>query len=189
MILLELFWSFFQIGLLSIGGGYAALPMIQNEIVDHQGWLSLSEFADLIVITEMTPGPIILNSATFVGNQTAGLLGAVIATIGCITGPSFIVSFIAYLYFKYKELPVVKSILYMLRPAVVALIASAGVSIFILTLFGEKGTSFVFENSNYISVCLFILAFLILRRYKVNPIIVMLCCGGLGGVLYTFFGS
>ena len=84
MIYLELLWSFFQIGLFSIGGGYAAMPLIQNQVVDVHPWLSMTQFADIMTIAEMTPGPIAINSATFVGIQVAGIPGSIIATIGCI---------------------------------------------------------------------------------------------------------
>ena len=84
MIYLELFWSFFQVGLFSIGGGYAAMPLIQDQVVDIHPWLTMTGFADIMAIAEMTPGPIALNAATFVGIQVAGLPGALIATIGCI---------------------------------------------------------------------------------------------------------
>ena len=80
MVLLKLFWSFVQIGLFSIGGGYAALPLIQQQVVDIHGWLTMTEFADVITIAEMTPGSISINSATFVGTKIAGMPGAVIAT-------------------------------------------------------------------------------------------------------------
>ena len=82
MIYLELFWSFFQIGLFSIGGGYAAMPLIQNQVTDTHPWLTMTQFADLMTIAEMTPGPVAVNSATFVGIQVAGIPGAIIATVG-----------------------------------------------------------------------------------------------------------
>ena len=185
MILLELFWSFFQIGLFSIGGGYAALPLIQNQVVNYRGWLTLTQFTELIVIAEMTPGPIALNSSTFVGTQVAGLPGAIAATIGCITAPSIIVSTLAFFYFKYKKLSVVKSVLGMLRPAVVALILSAGIQIIILTFFGEQGVSLNVKSINYVSVIIYVAAIVILRKFKFNPILVMIGCGVVGGVLYT----
>ena len=89
MIYLELFWSFFQVGLFSIGGGYAAMPLIQAQVVDQHGWLSLSEFIDVITISQMTPGPIGINSATFVGIKIAGIGGALVATLGCVLPLSF----------------------------------------------------------------------------------------------------
>jgi len=186
MDLLMLFWSFFQIGLFSIGGGYAALPLIKNQIVDINGWLSLDGFADLVTITEMTPGPIIINSATFVGMQVAGFPGALASTLGCVTSPCIIVSIIAYFYFKYKELPVVKSVLAMLRPAVVALITSAGISIIVLAIWGEHGFSLNPGNINFISVVLYAAAVLVIRKFKLNHILVIICCGVIGGVVHAF---
>ena len=82
MIYLKLFWSFIQIGLFSIGGGYAALPLIQNQVVELNKWLSMEEFVDLITIAEMTPGPIAINASTFVGTRIAGIGGAIISTFG-----------------------------------------------------------------------------------------------------------
>lgn len=90
MIYLQLFWSFLQIGLFSFGGGYAAMPLIQGQVVTSHGWLTMSEFTDLITISQMTPGPIAVNSATFVGLKIAGIPGAVVATVGCIL-PSCII--------------------------------------------------------------------------------------------------
>ena len=98
MIYLELFWSFFQIGLFSIGGGYAAMPLIQNQVVDIHPWLTMPQFADVMTIAEMTPGPIAINAATFVGIQIAGFPGAIIATVGCIFPSCVIVMTLAYVY-------------------------------------------------------------------------------------------
>jgi len=187
VILLELFWAWFQIGMFSIGGGYAALPMIKNIIVDNHGWLSVAQFADLVVIDEMAPGPIILNSATFVGTQVAGFPGAVVCTFGCIAGPAILVSIIAYFYFKYRELPVIKSVLGVLRPVVVALIASAGLSIMILSFWGERGFTFAPGDVNFTAVGIAVVAFVLLRKFKPNPVFVMLASGLIGGVVYTLF--
>ena len=96
MLYLQLFWSFFQIGLFSIGGGYAAMPLIQNQVVDLHHWLTLSEFTDLITISQMTPGPIAINSATFVGIRIGGVGGALVSTLGCILPSLIIVMTLAY---------------------------------------------------------------------------------------------
>ena len=138
MIYFQLFWSFIQVGLFSIGGGYAAIPLIQNQVVEIHPWLTMNEFTDLITIAEMTPGPIAVNSATFVGIRIAGLSGAVIATIGCILPSCFIVSFLAFIYYHYKGVAVLQSVLESLRPAVVALIASAGLSVLAQVTFQGK---------------------------------------------------
>lgn len=175
MIYLQLFLSFLQIGLFSIGGGYAAIPLIQAQVVQHHGWLSMSEFTDLVTIAEMTPGPIAVNSATFVGIRIAGLPGALMATLGCIFPSLIIVSLLAYVYYRYKTLSVLQSVLASLRPAVVALIASAGISILLQVMFG--GNSMLLENTNWVGITLFALAFFALRKLKWNPILVMVLCG------------
>ena len=84
MIWFQLFLSFLQIGLFSFGGGYAAMPLIQEQIVNIHGWLDMDQFTDLITISQMTPGPIAINSATFVGIRIGGIPGALVATLGCI---------------------------------------------------------------------------------------------------------
>ena len=95
MIYIQLFLSFIQVGMFSIGGGYAAMPLIQSQVVQGHGWLTMSEFTDLITIAEMTPGPIAVNSATFVGIRIAGVPGAMVATFGCILPSCIIVSILA----------------------------------------------------------------------------------------------
>lgn len=180
MIYLQLFLSFVQVGLFSIGGGYAAMPLIQSQVVQTHGWLTMNEFTDLITIAEMTPGPIAVNSATFVGIRIAGITGAIVATVGCILPSCFIVSLLSYLYYKYKGLPALESILSSLRPAVVALIAAAGLSILNLVLF--NGAAVRLENTNWLGAGIFIVALIVLRKWKCNPILVMSLCGvaGLG---------
>lgn len=175
MIYLQLFWSFLQIGLFSIGGGYAAMPLIQAQTVQLHGWLTMSEFTDLVTIAEMTPGPIAVNSATFVGIRIAGLPGALIATLGCIFPSLFIVSLLAFVYYRYKNLALLQSVLASLRPAVVALIASAGLSILLQVAFGGAQMSLV--NANWVGLALFAAAFATLRLLKWNPILVMVLCG------------
>lgn len=123
MIYLQLFLSFLQIGAFSFGGGYAAMPLIQSQVVDSHKWLSMSEFTNLITISQMTPGPIAVNSATFVGLKVAGLGGAAIATAGCILPSCILVTLLAKLYLRYRKMDLLQGILGMLRPAVVALIA------------------------------------------------------------------
>lgn len=187
MIYLQLFWSFFQVGLFSFGGGYAAMPLIQNQVVDIHGWLSMNEFADVITISQMTPGPIGINSATFVGTRIAGLTGAIVATLGCVFPSCIIVLLLAYVYYKYRRLTTVQGILNGLRPAVIAMIASAGLALVILAFWNGKGISSSMESIDYISVVLFLLAIIILRKWKVNPVVVMTGAGIIGLCLYTVF--
>lgn len=183
MILLKLFGSFFQIGLFSIGGGYAALPLIQNQVVELNGWLSLPEFTDLITISQMTPGPIAINSATFVGIQIAGIPGAIISTLGCVFPSCIIVSILAYLYYKYQNLRAIQGALSGLRPAVVAMIASAGLSILITALWGTDAISFNVLKIDWMSVMIFATGFIVLRKWKPNPIWVMMGAGVTGVIL------
>ncbi len=190
MILLEIFWSFFQIGLFSIGGGYAALPLIEHQVLEIHNWLTLSEFADLLTISQMTPGPIALNASTFVGTRVAGLPGAIIATVGCVTPSCIIVLTLSYFYFKYKNLSGIQGILKGLRPAVVSLIASAGLSILLLAVFKSEDVtiwSMKLSDINYISVVLVAIGVVVLRKYKLDPIKVMLTTGVIGIFIYGLF--
>ena len=174
LIYLQLFFSFLQIGTLSVGGGYAALPLIQNQVVALHHWISMAEFTDLITISQMTPGPIAINSATFVGIKIAGMPGALVATLGCILPSCIIVTIIAYLYMRYRDLDTLQGILGMLRPAVVALIASAGISILITAFFGDSGIKL--SSCNPKAVVIFA-GCLILLRKRVNPVLVMVLAG------------
>lgn len=185
-IYLQLFLSFLQVGLFSIGGGYAAMPLIQSEVVYGHGWLTMSEFTDLITIAEMTPGPIAVNSATFVGIRIAGVPGAIIATFGCILPSCFIVSLLAFIYYKYKNVSTLQSVLASLRPAVVALIAAAGFSILKNVAF--NGGAIQTDNLNWIGLVLFAAAFFVLRKFKWNPVLVMSLCGVGGLVANLIFG-
>lgn len=189
MILLQLFISFFQVGLFSIGGGYAALPLIQEQVVTQHNWLTNLEFTDLITISQMTPGPIAINSATFVGDQIAGFPGALAATLGCVLPSFIIVLILAYIYFKYKNITVVQGILGGLRPAVVALVASAGISILITAFWGEKGVTANLQDLNFVAVSLFAVSLVILRRFKPNPVLVMTASGIIGMIIYLSTGA
>lgn len=184
MIYWELFWSFFQIGLLSFGGGMAALPLISQQVVDRHGWLTMGEFTDLVTISEMTPGPIGINASTFVGVRVAELPGALAATVGYVIPACVLVSLLAKLYEKYRDMTYIQGTLGGLRPAIVSLIAAAGGNILLLALTGEGGT-----GCNLVGLVLFAAAFLVLRRWKPNPIYVMLGCGLLGGILYPMTGG
>ena len=158
MIYWQLFISFFQVGLLSVGGGYAAMPLIQSQVVVQHPWLTLSEFTDLITIAEMTPGPIGINSATFVGIRIGGILGALLAN----------------LYRRWKDGPVLQGVLGALRPAVVALITAAGLSILQLVAVNQTtGSLDVFRLAIAAG------AFCLLRWKKPSPIFTMVGCGAL----------
>ena len=176
MIYLQLFWSFLQIGLFSFGGGYAAMPLIQGQVVTSHGWLTMSEFTDLITISQMTPGPIAVNSATFVGLKIAGIPGAVVATVGCILPSCIIVTILAKLYLRYRSMDMLQGVLHSLRPAVVAMIASAGVQI-LITAFWGNGIEISLFGTKWIMILIFAICILLLRSTKLNHIWVMVLAG------------
>lgn len=170
MIYLQLFLCYLQIGTFSFGGGYAAMSLIQAQVVEKYHWLTVAEFADLVTIAEMTPGPIAVNSATFVGTQMAGIPGAVAATVGCILPSCIIVTLLAYVYIHYRNVTIMQDVLSTLRPVVVAMIATAGVSI-LLSVFLPEGTL------NVRGIVLFAGALVLLRKTKLSPILIMVGCG------------
>lgn len=187
MIYLELFLSFVKIGLFSFGGGYAALPLIQNEVVTIHHWLSMGEFTDLVTISQMTPGPIAINAATFVGTKITGIVGSVVATFGCVLPSCIIVTILAWFYLRYRQLDMLQSVLKMLRPAVVAMIATAGLSI-VLSSFWPSG-AISLQATKLPSVLIFIICMALLRKTKWNPVYVMLLAGVLNLVQALVLGG
>ncbi len=176
MIYLQLFLSFLQVGMFSFGGGYAAMPLIQEQVVMHHGWLTMEEFTDLITISEMTPGPIAVNSATFVGTQIAGVAGALVATLGCILPSCVLVILIARFYLKYRNMSMLQGVLSSLRPAVVAMIASAGVSILVSAFWGGWA-KVALADTRWLLVAIFAICLVLLKKFHWDPIGVMLLAG------------
>lgn len=124
-ILVKLFLAFLKIGTFSFGGGYAMLPFIQKEIVEKNHWISMSEFTDIIGISQMTPGPVAINSATFVGYKVSGVIGSIMATIGVVTTSFILISIINKILDKFKESTIIKAALAGMRPILIALIIYA----------------------------------------------------------------
>lgn len=171
-ILLNLFITFFKIGAFSFGGGYAMIPFIEKEVIEAHNWISPTEFIDIIAISEMTPGPIAVNSATFLGYKVAGVAGSAVATLGVVL-PSFIVmSMIFHFITKFKNSTYVDWVFRGIRPVVLGLIASAAVSVAFST--------FVDIKSVFIAVVLFY----IVTFKKFNPILAIVLAGLLGIILY-----
>lgn len=176
-MLLNLYLTFFKIGLFSFGGGYAALPIIEQEVVGANSWLSLSEFNDLITISQMTPGPIAINSATFVGVRVGGILGGLVATLGCVTPSAIIVGILAYFYKKYKDLDSISNVLYFLRPAIISMILIAGVDILMTALFDTRTIALM--NLDYKMLGLFLLTLILMLKKDIDPIKLMLASGAI----------
>jgi len=171
---IQLFFSFFKIGLFGFGGGYAMLSLIQHEVVDVHNWISVNEFTDILAISQVTPGPIGINSATYVGYVAAGnAWGSIIATFA-ICLPSFIIMLtIAHYYLKFRNNKYVNDVFTALRPVIIGLIAAAA-----LQLMNRE--NFI----DYISILLFIAGFVAIWKWKVNPILVIIGAGIAGIVLY-----
>ena len=175
MIFLKLFFTFFKIGLFNFGGGYAMISFIQNEVVHKQVWLSTAEFTDIVAISQVTPGPVGINLATYTGySVTQSVWGAVVATFAvCL--PSFILMLLVSKFFlKYRHAKAVEDVFKWLRPAVIGLIAAAA-----LVLCNAENIV------DYKSVLLLIGAFLAVWKYKIGPITVLLVSGVLGLVFYA----
>lgn len=161
------------------------MPLIQNQVVDIHPWLTMTQFADIMTIAEMTPGPIAINSATFVGIQVAGLPGALIATIGCVFPSCIIVVTLAYIYYRFRGLNMVQGVLAGLRPAVIAMIASAGISLLIMAFYGQRTLPKDLASIDVIAVIIFTIGIFVLRKWKLNPLWVMAGSGVAGIIMYS----
>lgn len=190
MIFLYLFYTFCKIGLFGFGGGYAMLSLIQGEVVTRYQWMSATEFTDIVAISQMTPGPIGINSATYVGYTAVvnagysagwGVLGSFIATLAVVL-PSFILMIaISRFFLKYQKHPIVEAIFRGLRPAVVGLLAAAALVLMNADNFGNYDAD-LFQFG--LSVVLFLVTFIGTRVYKINPILMIVLCGAAGFFLY-----
>lgn len=190
MIFWDLFLTFSKIGIINFGGGYAMLSLIQEEVVDKHGWLSVQDFTDIVAVSQMTPGPIGINAATYVGYSAVveagyspllGVLGSAIATLSVLWLPFTLMYFAANLLLRHKEHPKVRAIFSGLRPAIVGLIAAAA-----LGLMTEENFSSPFKQplTFVFNIILFLSAFVLCYRYKKNPL-VLIGLGALAGVLWA----
>ena len=180
MIYLELFYTFFTIGLFTFGGGYAMLPLIQQKVVEN-GWLSLEEIVDFVAVSESTPGPFAVNTATYVGTETAGIFGAICATLGVVLPSFIIILIVARFYEKYKQSRIVKGCMSGLKPAVVGLIGAAILSVVAEVLFPAGLTIAALGNpAMYVSLGIFALTVTLAFWKKVHPIWLILISAVLG---------
>lgn len=190
VLFLLLFYTFFKIGLFGFGGGYAMLSMIQGEVVTKYQWLTTSQFTDIVAISQMTPGPIGINSATYVGysavvnagySPALGVLGSAMATFAVIL-PSFILMFtITKILIKYRETDLVDTMFSLLRPTVVGLIAAAALILMTPENFSAPDIN---PWQFYISVFLFVAAFVGTQFFKINPIKIIIVCATAGFILF-----
>lgn len=170
--LIDLFISFFKIGAFSFGGGYAMLPMIQNEVINVHKWITMAEYIDILAIAEMTPGPIAINSATFLGYKVAGIGGSALATLGVVL-PSFIVmSLIFHFIVRFKSSPYVDWVMKGIRSVVLGLIAVAAFSVAMSTFVDIP------------SVLIAALLFYLVAFKNFNPIYAIVLAGVMGAILF-----
>ena len=186
MIYLELFWTFFMIGAFTFGGGYAMLPLIQEQVT-ARGWIDSESLINFVAVSESTPGPFAVNMATYVGSEMGGVLGSACATLGVVLPSFVIILIVAKCYDKFRESKVVKGCMTGLKPAVVGLIGGAVLSV-AMTVFFPAGLSLaVFTNpSFYISAAIFVLM-LVLAFKKVHPII-LICLSAAIGIAVGYLG-
>lgn len=177
LLLLDLFWSFFKVGLFSFGGGYAMIPLMEAELITRHAWLTAAEFIDILAIAETTPGPISINAATFVGFRLAGITGSAAATIGVVS-PSLIILLVLGSFLmktiKMKD-PRVESVIRGLRPAVIILVLLAAFSLGKTGL--VDGTTFAIAAVLFLSSTLF----------KVNPFYLLAAGAVLGLIFYPYY--
>jgi len=182
----ELFLTFLKIGSLSIGGGYAIIPLIQEQVVNQAGWISQKTFTDIITISQMTPGPLAVNTSTFVGLQIGGIQGAVAATLGCILCGVLISLFLYRFFQKHKSSTYIFEILNGLKSASLGLIISAAATIILLALFETTAPDFhsLFKDLNWMALFIFSAVLLIVRKWKIHPIIIIVISGIVGAMVY-----
>lgn len=174
-ILIQLFFTFLKIGTFSFGGGYAMIPFIQREIIENHQWINNNVFMDIIGISQMTPGPVAINSATFVGYKVSGVFGSIAATLGVVTMSFILVSIASKAMEKFKESKVLKGALLGMRPVLIALIIQA--------FFDLAKDAYIDIKSVIITL---IIGALLLSK-KVHPIIAIIISGILGSIFYGVF--
>lgn len=190
MLFFELFYTFLKIGLFSFGGGYGMLSVIQGEVVTRHGWLTATEFTDIVAVSQMTPGPIGINSATYVGytavlnsgvSEWIAIIGALVASLAVMLPSLVLMLLVSRFFMKYSKNRNVEAVFAALRPTVVGLIASAALLLMTVENFGSP-----IENplQFWVSVTLFIIAFIAMKYFKVSPILILLLAGVFGGVFY-----
>lgn len=189
MIYFQLFWEFLKVGLFTVGGGLASLPFLYD-ISDKTGWFSHAQLADMIAISESTPGPIGINMATYVGFTSAGVLGSVLATLGFIIPSIIIVSIVSRFLKKFSENKFVKGAFYGLRAVSVALICSALVSVIKIsliniTLFQETGA--ILDLISIPGIILAVICWFVLKKWNPHPVVILVG-SAIAGILFGFAG-
>ncbi|AOY74872.1 chromate transporter [Clostridium formicaceticum] len=182
MIYIHLFFEFFKIGMFSIGGGLATLPFLY-QMVDKYSWITSEDLLNMIAVAESTPGPIGINTATFVGYKAGSLLGGIVATMGIITPAIVIISLIVHYFMKFNENPIVRAGFNGIRPAVVGLIGAAGFEVARVTLFDPQHyttTHNFLYLLDYKAILLFTVMLFAMNKYKKHPILYIVASAIIG---------
>ena len=179
MMLLELFFSFFKIGLFAVGGGLATLPFLY-EMSNTHTWFDARLISDMIAISESTPGPIGINMATYVGYLNSGLSGAIIAPLGEVTPSIIIITIIAGFLKKFKDNEIVKNVFYGLRAASCALIAAAGLGVVKIAFFGETIKEFFWQGA-----IMAVILYFAIKKLKWHPV-VFIAISAIVGIVFKF---
>ncbi len=172
MMSISLFFTFLLIGAVTFGGGYAMLPLFERMIVEGQGWLDRSLFLDMIALSQVTPGPVAINSATFIGFEIQGVVGAFFATTGVVFVPVILITLVSHYQERFKQSKAVQGVLYGLRPALFGLIFASAYSLFQDAIHDIYG------------VILFIVFSVLLIKFRVHPILIIVISGILGLIIY-----
>ena len=181
--LLMIFWTFFKIGLFTIGGGYAMIPMIESEVM-NRGWISASELANFLAISESTPGPFAINVATFIGFRQFGIIGSLVATIGIIA-PSFIIIIIIFkIYEKVIGSKAVKAVLNGIKAVVIGLILAVVANLAVNELFIFYGDTFQSVQWPSVVISVILIGLMVIFRKKMHPILLILISAALGIIAY-----
>lgn len=178
MVYFKLFWVYLKIGLLGFGGGYAMLSMIQFEVVERHAWMTMSEFADIVALSQMTPGPISINCATYVGYQVGGVFGSLLASFSIVLPSLILLYFVLRFLFKNKDNVIIKTTLKNMKPFIAGLIFAAAMLMMNRSNFPDAGF-----GQNNISVMICAVTFIAVFFFKVNPMI-MITLSGLAGFLF-----
>ncbi|MFO7612421.1 MAG: chromate transporter [Clostridia bacterium] len=185
MIFIELFVNFFAIGLLSIGGGLSTIPLM-TEILTKNGWMTAADIVDMIAISEMTPGPIGINMATFAGNRTAGIAGGIAATAGLVAPSIIIIIIVAHFYNRYRNNHYVDGIMKVIRPVVTGMIAAVCAELALISLINMpafRETGLVSSLFNVVPIIIGVLVFVAGYRFKVHPVILIVSSAITGIIL------
>lgn len=191
MIFLKLFFTFLKIGIFSFGGGLAMIALIQHDVVEQQGWLTAQEFTDIVATSQVTPGPVGINTATFTGYtavvnaglpQWMGVLGALTASFAVILLPLILMVIISKFLSHYKDNKIVATILQLLRLACIGLIAAAALSLMTPDVFGTYGET---TRQFFISIGIFAVVFIASFKFKASPILIIILSGIMGAIFYV----